>query len=151
MTGLFGLVLPSGLLSVSLWAEWGAGGKRKTTSMKFPIFTALLLSFLASHPGMAQTSNDTAAPSQTSQNSTGDFDRSTRTETSGSEEKNPQPHIYRLGEHLSEAYGRFDPVDDWARHQLKKPPDGSHWVRYGDNYLLVKATDGLITEIIAAS
>jgi len=71
-----------------------------------------------------------------------------RAEKSG-EPNDSAPHIYKLGEHLSEAYGRYDLVDDWDRFKLKMPPDGYHWVRYGDNYLLVKATDGLITEIVA--
>jgi Ni/Co efflux regulator RcnB len=100
---------------------------------------------------MAQMIGDRAIFSQASQNSSRDLDQAARTETTGGEQQNPEPHIYRLGDHLSEAYGRYDLVDDWERHQLKKPPGGSHWVRYGDNYLLVKATDGLITEIVAAS
>jgi Ni/Co efflux regulator RcnB len=119
--------------------------------MKFPIRAALFVSFLASPSGMAQTIGDRAVSSQASQNSPSDRDQAPRTETTGGEERNPEPHIYRLGEHLSEVYGRYDLVDDWARHQLKKPPDGSHWVQYGENYLLVKATDGLITQIVAAS
>ena len=31
------------------------------------------------------------------------------------------------------------------------PPEGHHWVRYGENYLLVTATDGLIKRIVRAS
>lgn len=120
--------------------------------MKFPIIiAALFVWFLASPAGMAQTTGDRAPSSQASQNSSRDLGQSARTETTGGEERDPEPHIYRLGEHLSESYGRFELVDDWVRHQLMKPPDGSHWVRYGDNYLLVKATDGLITQIVAAS
>ena len=100
---------------------------------------------------MAQTIGDRAVSAQVSPNSSRDIGQSARSETTGGEQRNPEAHIYRLGEHLSENYGSFDLVDDWARHQLKKPPDGSHWVRYGENYLLVKATDGLITQIVAAS
>ena len=72
-------------------------------------------------------------------------------ETSGGKAKDPDPHIYKLGEHLSEAYGRFELVDDWKVAKLEMPPEGHHWVRYGDNFMLVTATDGLIKRIVRAS
>jgi Ni/Co efflux regulator RcnB len=72
-------------------------------------------------------------------------------ETKGGEARNPEPHIYKLGEHLSEAYGSYEIVDNWQQSKLMRPPEGHHWVRYGDNYLLVTATDGRITEIVHAS
>jgi Ni/Co efflux regulator RcnB len=72
-------------------------------------------------------------------------------ETSGGEPRNPEPHIYKLGEHLSEAYGGYELVDDWQREKLTMPPDGHHWIRYGENFLLVTATDGLIKRIVRAS
>ena len=74
-----------------------------------------------------------------------------RSETTGGDVRNPEPHIYKLGEHLSEAYGSFELVDDWQQAKLMAPPQGHHWVRYGQNYLLVTATDGLITRIQRAS
>jgi Ni/Co efflux regulator RcnB len=72
-------------------------------------------------------------------------------ETGGGEPRNPEPHIYKLGEHLSEAYGNYEIVDNWQREKLMVPPEGHHWVRYGENYLLVTATDGLIKRIVRAS
>ena len=54
------------------------------------------------------------------------------------ETKNPEANIYKVGEHLSELYRRYDLEEDWNRRQLKKPSEGYNWVRYGDNYLLVK-------------
>jgi Ni/Co efflux regulator RcnB len=72
-------------------------------------------------------------------------------ETTGGDARNPDPHIYKLGEHLSEAYGSYEIVDDWQRSKLTAPPQGHHWVRYGENYLLVTATDGLIKRIVRAS
>lgn len=72
-------------------------------------------------------------------------------QTSGGEADNPAPHIYKLGEHISRSYGTFDEVKNWERFNLKKPPEGSHWVHYVDNYLLVKDESGLITEIVKAS
>ncbi len=44
---------------------------------------------------------------------------------------------------LSEAYGDYELVDNWQSEHLTMPPEGHHWVRYGENYLLVTATDGL--------
>lgn len=72
-------------------------------------------------------------------------------ETGGGEPRNPEPHIYKLGEHLSEAYGSYEIVDNWQREQLMMPPERHHWVRYGENFLLVTATDGLIKRIVRAS
>jgi Ni/Co efflux regulator RcnB len=72
-------------------------------------------------------------------------------ETTGGDKRNPEPHIYKLGEHLSEAYGSYDIVDDWQANKLAMPPEGHHWVRYGENYMLVTATDGLIKRIVHAS
>jgi Ni/Co efflux regulator RcnB len=72
-------------------------------------------------------------------------------ETGGGEPRNSEPHIYKLGEHLSEAYGRYEIVDNWQREQLMMPPEGHHWIRYGENFLLVTATDGLIKRIVRAS
>ena len=72
-------------------------------------------------------------------------------QTGGGDKDNPAPHIYKRGEHISRSYGAFDVVDDWSHFHLKQPPADSHWVKYGDNYLLVKTDSGLITDIIKAS
>ena len=72
-------------------------------------------------------------------------------ETTGGDKRNPEPHIYKLGEHLSEAYGSYEIVDNWQASKLAMPPEGHHWVRYGENYMLVTATDGLIKRIEKAS
>jgi Ni/Co efflux regulator RcnB len=74
-----------------------------------------------------------------------------QTRTDGGDKKLPDPHIYRLREHLSPAYGDFESVDDWAKRDLKQPANTQHWVRYRDNFLLVNNTDGLITQIVKAS
>ena len=74
-----------------------------------------------------------------------------QSQTTGGDKRNPEPHIYKLGEHLSEAYGSYEIVDNWQQANLMAPPQGHHWVRYGDNYLLVTATDGLIKRIQRAS
>jgi Ni/Co efflux regulator RcnB len=118
--------------------------------MKPLIFTTLALSLLLLPAAMAQVSH-TATNAQPDSNPASNVAAISRNETTGGDKKNPDPHIYKMGEHLSELYGRYDLVDDWGRRQLKKPPEGHHWVRYGDNYLLVKITDGLITDISHAS
>jgi Ni/Co efflux regulator RcnB len=108
------------------------------------MIAALALSVLAIVPASAQVQlRDVAAeaaPTKTPQS-----------ETTGGDKRNPDPHIYKLGEHLSEAYGAYELVDNWQGAKLAMPPDGHHWVRYGDNYLLVTATDGLIKRIVRAS
>ena len=71
-------------------------------------------------------------------------------QTSGGEADNPAPHIYKKGEHISRSYGAFDDVKDWAHFNLMRPPSGSHWVKYGDNYLLVDDKSGLIGDIVKA-
>ena len=40
------------------------------------------------------------------------------------EPRDPEPHIYKLGEHLSEAYGTYEIVDNWQREKLMMPPKG---------------------------
>lgn len=71
--------------------------------------------------------------------------------TSPGDKSNPAPHIYKRGEHVSRSYGAFDVVEDWNQFHLAKPPEDSHWVKYGDNYMLVKIDTGLITDIVKAS
>jgi Ni/Co efflux regulator RcnB len=71
-------------------------------------------------------------------------------QTSGGEADNPAPHIYKKGEHISRTYGAFDDVKEWAHFKLMPPPAGSHWVKYGDNFLLVDDKSGLIGDIVKA-
>jgi Ni/Co efflux regulator RcnB len=68
-------------------------------------------------------------------------------QTTGGKPDNPE-HIYKKGEHISRSYGAFDDIMDWARLNLTRPPAGSHWVKYGDNYLLVDDKTGMISDIV---
>ena len=107
------------------------------------MIAALALSVLAIAPAPAQQQlRELAAPAASSK---------AQTETTGGDKRNPEPHIYKLGEHLSEAYGSYELVDNWQQAKLTMPPEGHHWVRYGENYMLVTATDGLIKRIQRAS
>jgi Ni/Co efflux regulator RcnB len=108
------------------------------------MIAALALSVLAFAPASAQLQlREVATQTATS--------KAPQSETTGGDKRNPEPHIYKLGEHLSEAYGSHELVDDWQQAKLTMPPEGHHWVRYGENYMLVTATDGLITRIVHAS
>ena len=110
------------------------------------LIAALALAAVATSPALAQLQTREVAPASAQTDT-----KTPQSETSGGKAKNPEPHIYRLGEHLSEAYGTYELIDDWQREKLTMPPEGHHWIRYGENYLLVTATDGLIKRIVRAS
>ena len=117
-----------------------------------PLIFATLAMFSLAVPalGQPQTQNG-AATSQPELNPQGNLAGPHANQTSGGEADNPAPHIYRRGEHISPSYGKFDTVSDWSFFHLMKPPEGSHWVKFDGNYLLVSDTSGLITDIVKAS
>lgn len=45
---------------------------------------------------------------------------------------------------------RYRPVNDYHRHGLKRPGRGQHWIRVGNDYLLVGVMTGIIAGIAAA-
>src|SRR4051812_8883117 len=115
------------------------------TSMK-PLIFATLVMLLPAAPIMAQpqlqTQNDaTTIPPEANGNVAGTHTN----QTSGGDIDNPAPHIYKKGEHISRTYGAFDDVTDWDHFNLHRPPSGSHWVKFGNNYLLVDDKSGLIS------
>jgi Ni/Co efflux regulator RcnB len=58
-------------------------------------------------------------------------------------------HAYRRGDRLPpHAHGDKDVVGDWRAHHLSEPPRGSHWVRTGDDFVLVAITTGVIMELL---
>ena len=117
-----------------------------------PLICATLAMFWFASPLLAQTQQQIdSAANQTELNSQGDLAGAHTNQTGAGDKDNPAPHIYKRGEHISQSYGAFDVVDDWSRFRLAKPPVDSHWVKYGDNYLLVKTDSGLITDIVKAS
>jgi Ni/Co efflux regulator RcnB len=123
--------------------SWRISRNRRNVPMRV-LIAALALSLLAIPlaPAQIQLRELSAAKEQS---------KAPSSETSGGTPRNPDPHIYKVGEHLSEAYGSYELIDDWRTSKLEQPPDGHHWVKYGDNYLLITATDGLIKRIIQAS
>ena len=39
-------------------------------------------------------------------------------------------------------------VNDWRAQHLSRPPRGHHWVRSGDDFVLVAITTGIIAQIL---
>jgi Ni/Co efflux regulator RcnB len=106
---------------------------------------------LPAAPGLAQPQTQPQSNAATVQpDSQGTLAGSHTNQTTGGQADNPAPHIYKKGEHLSRGYGAFDDVMDWAHFNLMRPPSGSHWVKFGDNYLLVDDKSGLISDIVKA-
>ena len=116
-----------------------------------PVICATLVMVCFAPPLLAQTQRQAATPTATESASPAILPKERANETGGGDRANPEPHIYKRGEHISQSYGAFDVVTDWMHFHLTQPPADSHWVKYGDNYLLVKTDSGLITDIVKAS
>lgn len=54
---------------------------------------------------------------------------------------------WRRGGYLPPYYRSWT-VDDYGRWGLRRPPYGYHWVRVGDDYLLVAIATGLIFDVV---
>jgi len=54
---------------------------------------------------------------------------------------------WRRGGYLPPYYRGWT-VDDYGRWGLRRPPYGYHWVRVGDDYLLVAIATGLIFDVV---
>ena len=114
-----------------------------------PLIFATLAMLLPAVPAIAQPQTQPQSGAATVQpDPGGNLAGAHSNQTSGGDADNPAPHIYKKGEHISRSYGAFDDVKDWARFNLMRPPAGSHWVKYGDNYLLVDEKSGLINDIV---
>lgn len=60
----------------------------------------------------------------------------------------PRHDLYR-GARLPSAYhGDRYVVRDYQRYKLSAPPRGSHWVRAGNDYLLVALATGIIANVL---
>ncbi len=57
-------------------------------------------------------------------------------------------HRWVRGERFYPVYGRSFVVDDWYRYRLRRAPYGYHWVRYGDDFLMVAIGTGIIADIL---
>ena len=54
---------------------------------------------------------------------------------------------WRRGGYLP-SYYRGWALDDYPRYHLRRPPYGYHWVRIGNEFLLVSSSSGLIFDVI---
>ncbi len=60
----------------------------------------------------------------------------------------PQQGYYR-GDRLPAEYRHKQyVVDDWHGHHLSRPPRGHHWVRSGDDFVLIAISTGIIASIL---
>jgi Ni/Co efflux regulator RcnB len=119
--------------------------------MKPLIFATLAMFWLVGPTAAQPQAQSGAATVQPDLNPQGNLAGPHVDQTSPGQPENPAPHIYKRGEHVSRSYGEFDVVNDWNRFHLKPPPEGYHWVHFGDNYMLVKTESGLIEDIVKAS
>ena len=54
----------------------------------------------------------------------------------------------KIGDKAPDQYKRDDlVVSDWEAKKLPKPEKESHWVRMGEQYVLVQITNGVILDI----
>jgi Ni/Co efflux regulator RcnB len=63
----------------------------------------------------------------------------------------PRHHMWTRGQYFRPGFGRPVVVSNWGLYHLRRPPLGYHWVRYGDDYLLVALATGLIADIALAN
>jgi len=62
-----------------------------------------------------------------------------------------QRHRWARGEHLSREYiDKRYIVTDWKLRHMRQPPRGYHWYRADDQYVLVRSSDNIITDILDA-
>ena len=60
----------------------------------------------------------------------------------------PRHHVWVRGDRFYAPGYRYVVVNDWYRFHLRRPPYGYHWVRYGDDFLLVALTTGFIADVM---
>ena len=60
----------------------------------------------------------------------------------------PAHQVWVRGERFSPAFGRFVLVDDWRGFRLPRPAYGAHWVRVGDDFLLISNRNGSILDVV---
>jgi Ni/Co efflux regulator RcnB len=57
-------------------------------------------------------------------------------------------HAYHRGDRLPAAEHRKEyEVNDWRSRNLRQPPEGHHWVRSGNDYVLAAIATGVIADI----
>ena len=58
-------------------------------------------------------------------------------------------HAYHKGDRLPAAeHSKQYEVNDWRDRNMREPPEGHHWVRSGDDYVLAAIATGVIADIV---
>ena len=58
-------------------------------------------------------------------------------------------HSYHKGDRLPAAeHSKQYEVNDWRTRNLREPPEGHHWVRSGNDYVLAAVATGVIADIV---
>jgi Ni/Co efflux regulator RcnB len=58
-------------------------------------------------------------------------------------------HSYHKGDRLPEAEHRKEyEVNDWHARNMREPPNGYHWVRSGDDFVLAAVATGVIADVL---
>jgi len=60
----------------------------------------------------------------------------------------PRHHVWVRGERFVPVYGRHVVFTDWRAFRLPPPRFGAHWVRTGDDFLLVGNRNGVVLDVI---
>jgi Ni/Co efflux regulator RcnB len=68
----------------------------------------------------------------------------------GQDERGAGPsHSYHKGDRLpAEEHRKEYVVNDWHARNMREPPNGYHWVRSGNDYVLAAVATGVIAEIL---
>lgn len=80
----------------------------------------------------------------------GDQNNRGRDEHAQQNERGAGPnHAYHKGDRLPAAeHSKQYEVNDWRGRNMREPPEGHHWVRSGDDYVLAAIATGVIADIV---
>lgn len=72
-----------------------------------------------------------------------------RHEEQGQERGAGPNHSYHKGDRLPAAeHSKEYVVNDWHARNMRQPPNGYHWVRSGDDFVLAAIATGVIADIV---
>ena len=80
----------------------------------------------------------------------GDQNNRGRDENAQQNERGAGPNqAYHRGDRLPAAeHSKQYEVNDWRTRNLREPPEGHHWVRSGNDYVLAAVATGVIADIV---
>jgi len=109
-------------------------------------WAAAAMAAVLAGPAFAQGDGDVQAREKV----TREVDRANRDAARNNALRGAGPeHRFHRGDRLPAHYHRRDyVVEDWRRYHLHEPPRGHHWVRVGNDYVLVAIATGVIAELM---